>query len=196
MAIATLVACNDYETYSEQKEKERNGIRKFISDRGFTEISEEKFHSQNNTTNSNEFVYLNNSGVYMNIVRKGAGTPLQDGENTELYFRFSETNILDTAKYVTNTPTLPYDPDVMSISRSGSNFTASFTSGVMYSTYGASVPTGWLVPFNYINVGSPNSTENISYVRLIVPHTQGHTVASGNVYPYYYEIRFQRSPGL
>ena len=84
-----------------------------------------------------------------------------------------------------------------SITRTGSTYTASFSSGIMKSTYGESVPSGWLVPFNYINVGRPRSAdEYVSKVRLIVPHTQGHTVASSYVYPYYYEITFERKIDL
>ena len=64
----------------------------------------------------------------------------------------------------------------------------------MYYTYGsASVPSGWLVPFTYINIGLPQSEdEEVAKVRLIVPHSQGHSSASGNVVPYFYEIIFQR----
>jgi hypothetical protein len=87
----------------------------------------------------------------------------------------------------------------MSIERSGNTFTASFTDGLWLSTYGSSysstaqVPFGLLVPFQYINVGRPRSADDrIAKVRLIVPHSQGHAVASGNVYPYYYELTFQR----
>jgi len=34
--------------------------------------------------------------------------------------------------------------------------------------------------------------DEISKVRLIVPHTQGHATASSNVRPYYYIITFER----
>ena len=64
----------------------------------------------------------------------------------------------------------------------------------MLSSYSASVPSGWLVVFPYINVGRARSADDqISKVRLIVPHTQGHVTATNYVYPYYYEITFQRT---
>ena len=67
----------------------------------------------------------------------------------------------------------------------------------MKDSYGESVPSGWLVPFNYINVGRPRTADDeISKVKLIVPHTQGHTIASSYVYPYYYEITFERKTDL
>jgi hypothetical protein len=193
--MSVLFSCNNYETYADQKEKERDAINKFISDRGINVISEETFHAQNDVTNNNEYVYMNNTGVYMNIERRGAGKPLQDKETCELFIRFAEYSVFDTTKVVTNKFTI-YDPDIMNVSRTGTTYTASFTYGTMISTYGASVPSGWLVPIKYINVGSSTENEMISLVKLIIPHTQGHTVASGNVTPYYYEISFQKAPGL
>jgi len=194
--IDMLMACNDYETYADQKEKERNGISDFIAYHNYSVISEEAFHAQGDSTGTNEFVYINNNGVYMQIVNKGSGTPVKDGsEGENLYVRFLEKSIFDTTSVTTNFLD-PYDPDVMNVVRTGNNFTASFTYGLMLSKYSASVPTAWLVPLSYIKVGAPTADEDVSLVRLIVPHTQGHSVASSNVYPYFYEISFQRHPGL
>ena len=92
-----------------------------------------------------------------------------------------------------------YDPDYMIVTRSGSNYSASFVAGsLMYNTYSlSSVPTGLMAPFPYINVGrARNADDHISKVRLIVPHTQGHTVASSYVYPYFYELTFQKTNDL
>ena len=87
--------------------------------------------------------------------------------------------------------------DVMEVSNSYGTFTASFlTTGYrskMYTTYGsASVPAGWLTPLTYIRVGRQTSAEQISKVRLIVPHSQGQSDASNNVYPCFYEIKYQK----
>lgn len=199
---AMFMACSDYETYADKKEKERNAIKAFIAEDGINVISEEQFKAQNYITNAdeskNEFVYLNNSGVYMQIVRKGCGKPLQDNERADLLVRFMELNIMEETFLYNDV--LPYGSniDIMTITRAGSTYTASFTKGTMRSTYGESVPPGWLVPFNYINVGRDgrNPDDEISKVRLIVPHTQGHTVASSYVRPYYYEITFERKIDL
>lgn len=193
--FSILAACNDYETYADQKAKERDGISDFISYRNIKVIEESKFHAQGDSTGANEYVYMNNSGVYMQIVCKGSGSAVKDKENANLYVRFMEQSIFDTTTVYTNFYDA-YDPDVMNVSRTGNNFTASFTSGLMLNRYSASVPSAWLVPLSYIKVGAPTATENVSQVRLIVPHTQGHTVASSNVYPYFYEITFQKQPGL
>ena len=45
-AIMVLASCNDYETYGDQKEKERNAISKFIADSSITVISEDVFVQQ------------------------------------------------------------------------------------------------------------------------------------------------------
>ena len=205
IAIATvLCSCNDYETYGDKKEKERNAIAKFISDRSIVVISEDQFNQQGYTTDTtlNQFVKLDKSGVYMQIVRPGCGTKIQDGESARLVSRFSEFDILeDTITIRNDVSGLAYSgisvvtmPDIISVARSGASYTASFESGLMYKAYNStSVPAGWLVPFNYIKVGRPQSlTEECAKVRLIVPHSQGHATASSNVIPCYYEITFQR----
>ncbi len=192
-ACMAFTACDNFETYADKKEKERNAIRSFISNNQIKVISEEKFQSQDCTTDTalNEYVYMNNTGIYMQLTRKGNGKPLQDGENAKLNVRFTEMNIFNQSSKITNADDA-YNLDYMNISRTGSNYTASFTQGYMASTYGASVPSGWLVPFKYIRLDGPSATENIAKVRLIIPHTQGHSTASANVYPYFYEITFQR----
>ena len=162
-------------------------------------INQAQFVSQGNTTNleRNEFVYLDNSGVYMQIVRKGCGNPVADGETTVLLVRFYEQCIQDTLAIFNDAS--PLEPDYMTISRSGSTYSGTFTSGRWYSTYvssysgTATVPNGLLVPFPYINVGRPRTADDaIAKVRLIVPHSQGHTMASSYVYAYYYEITFEK----
>ena len=200
---AVLASCNDYETYGDKKEKERNAIAKFISDSSIVVISEDKFNEQGHTTNlaRNEFVKLDKSGVYMQIVREGCGTMLQDGESTRLVCRFEEFDIMnDTLSLCNNNNLLRFYgknlaavPDLMKVSRTSGSYTASFTSGVMYTVYGATVPAGWLVPLPYVKVGRPEAAgEECAKVRLIVPHSQGHATASSNVMPYYYVVTFLR----
>ena len=196
-SVASFVGCNNYETYGDKKEKERKAIRQFIADSSFVVISESQFHAAGNVTDvaKKEFVYLDNNGVYMQIIDKGCGTALQDGENSDLLVRFLEIGLLDSTAVYNDAN--PYDVDVMNVRRQGNTFTASFTSGTWYSTYGESVSSGLLTPLSYINVGRPRSADDrIAKVRLIVPHTQGHSVASSYVYPYYYEITFQRKTDL
>ena len=195
-AIAVLASCNDYETYGDKKEKERNAISKFIADSSITVISEDVFVQNGYKTDLSrrEFVKLDKSGVYMQIMRQGCGDGLKDGDELTLDCRYSEYDILnDTTTTQNLTVNYASIPDRMTVSRKSGTFTASFLSGVMASTYSTSVPAGWLTPLTYIKVGRPQSmTDECAKVRLIVPHTQGHVYASSNVTPYFYTITFQR----
>ena len=195
-AVAVLASCNDYETYGDKKEKERNAISKFISDSAITVISEEQFIKQGKTTDlsRNEYVRFDKNGVYMQIVREGCGSMILDGQKLNLVCRFSEFNLLaDSVEARNNTAGYASTPDIMYVSRTSSTYTAAFLSGVMYNYYSASVPAGWLVPLSYVKVGRPQSeNEDCAKVRLIVPHTQGHATASSYVTPYFYEITYQK----
>ena len=194
--VAVLASCNDYETYGDKKEKERNAISKFLSDSSINVISEDQFIKQGQTTDlsRNEYVKFDKNGVYMQIVRPGCGEMVQDGQKLNLVCRFSEFNLMaDSIEARNNTAAYAALPDIMYVSRTGSTFTAAFLSGVMYNYYTASVPAGWLVPLSYVKVGRPQSEdEDCAKVKLIVPHTQGHATASSNVTPYYYEITYQK----
>lgn len=187
-------SCNDYETYGELKEKERDNISQFISDSSFVIIGEEQFHRQDDRTiGDKQFVYLNKSGVYMQIVRPGCGDKIKDGETLSILCRFREVSIQDTTTLF-NDHFYVFDPDIMNVTRTGSTYTATFVSGMMLSAYGSTVPEGWLVPLQYVSIGRlTNPDDELARVKLIVPHSQGTTNnAKANVRPYYYDITFQR----
>jgi len=191
VVVTAMVSCSDGETYGDKKDKERAAIREFIADSAIVVIDEDQFREQDSTTSvsRNEFVYLANSGVYMQIVRKGGGTPIEDGKTTNVLCRYLEYNILDKAMQSRNDES-PRDYDKMTVTRSSGTYTGTFSSGVMKSTYSSSVPTGWLIPLQYINLC--RKQDEVAKVKLIVPHTQGQTYASQNVYPCYYVITYQR----
>ncbi|MBR4388292.1 MAG: DUF4827 domain-containing protein [Prevotella sp.] len=195
-ALLMLSACNDRETYAEMKEKERSAINQFIIDKGIKVISETDFKANGEVTNvaNNEFVLFGSNGVYLQIVRKGCGEKIKSGESANVICRFLERNVLtDTLQLTNNSLYFASMPDVMQVNNTSGTFSASFVSGVMYSVYGASVPTGWLVPFPYINVGRPvNENDEIAKVKVIVPGEAGQQQASQYVYPCYYEITFER----
>lgn len=196
LVAVALTSCNDYETYGDKKEKERNAISKFIADSAIVVIAEETFIQNGYKTDltRNEFVRLDKTGVYMQIIREGCGDKMKDGESLTLDCRFSEFDILNDTTMVYNTSSSTASlPDRMSVSRSSGTYTATFLSGMMTKVYSSSVPAGWLVPLNYIKIGRPQSMdEECAKVRLIVPHTQGHAYASSNVCPYFYTITYQR----
>ena len=196
-AIAVLSSCNDYETYGDKKEKERNAISKFISDSSIVVISEDQYVLQGYVTNldRNEFVKLDKSGVYMQIVRPGCGEKLQVGETANVCCRFEEFSIEgDTVTLFNNISILSYYVDVMRVTNTSGTYSGSFTAGLMLKAYGsASVPAGWLVPLAYIKIGRPQAlTEEKAKVRIIVPHSQGHTIAAQDVLPFYYEITYEK----
>ena len=197
IVMLTTIACNDYETYGELKERERDAIEKFISDSSFVIISEDQFHNQGDKTLDNkQFVILDKSGVYMQILNIGSGETIKDGETMNILCRFSEKAILDTPSINNLTGTYIFTPDIMCVTRTGSTYTAYFSEsrGLMCVTYGTSVPEAWLAPLQYVKLGRlTNATDEKAHVRLIVPHSQGTTNnAKANVKPYFYDITFQR----
>jgi hypothetical protein len=199
IGVMIFQACDNTETYADQKKKERAAISKFISDSAINVISEATFFAQDSTTDvsKNQYVLFESNGVYMQIIRKGCGSKIKSGETASVLARFSEFNILGDSLQLTNN-ILYYSSvvDKMTVINSSGTFSGSFitTSSVMYSVYGsAAVPSGWLVPFTYINVGRPSSeNDEIAEVKLIVPHSQGQTYASSGVYPCYYVITYER----
>lgn len=198
-AAVTVISCDDTETYAEQKDRERAAISRFIADSAINVITETQFAEQGYKTDlsKNQFVLLQNSGVYMQIVREGCGEKIKDGETTTVLCRFTERNILTDSLQLTN-DVLSFSSivDKMTVTNTSGTFTASFikNQSVMAMFYGStSVPSGWLVPFTYIKVGrQENVDEEIAKVNLIVPHTQGHQYASSGVYPCYYTITYER----
>ena len=207
MVVSLFAACNDYETYSDLKKKERQAISKFLVDSAINVISEKQFEEQGQTTDlkKNQYVLLDKSGVYMQIIRKGCGQQVESGKTVNVLCRFSETNILTDSMLIRNDIVgtiymngqyidVSQYVDKMTVQRNGSTFQASFVSGMMQLYHGtSSVPSGWLVPLLYINVGRPlQEGDEIAKVKLIVPHSQGTPTASQSVYPAFYVITYQR----
>ena len=193
IALWTLLAvvlgsCQDYETYAEQKEKERNHINDFIAEHGIKVIDMETLIANDSTTDvsKNEYVLFDDKGVYMQIVRKGEGEMMQDGDRGVFMARYLEYNIADADTISGNL--YAATPDYFTCERKGDTYSASFTQGYMYGIYGSAVPKGWLLPLSYITPGRPN--DKAAKVRLIVPHGEGTSLAAQNVYPTYYEITY------
>ncbi len=212
-----LSSCSQTETYAEQKDKELKAVKSFL-DRDIVvrdadnnivcnvgkieTISEEQFLAQDSVTDlgRNQYVLFQNTGVYMQIVRKGTGEKLEKGKTARVICRFVEFNILGDSIQLRNDVNYWHSsPDIMKVTNNYGTFSANFDTeinggGAMYDKYGTtSVPAGWLVPFSYIRIGRQDSPEEgIAKVRLIVPHSQGQTSAVNNVYPCFYELTFQK----
>lgn len=188
LLAVVMASCEDYETYAEQKEKERAHINDFIFERGITVIDMETFVANDSTTDvsKNEYVLFEDKGVYMQIVRKGEGKMMQDGDRGVFMARYLEYNIADGDTISGNL--YASTPDYFTCERNGDTFSASFTQGYMYGIYGSAVPKGWLLPLSYITPGRPN--DKAAKVRLIVPHGEGTSNAAQYVYPTFYEITY------
>ena len=133
----------------------------------------------------------------MQIVRKGTGEKLRSGETAPVLCRFTEFNIMaDSVQLTNNVGYYGYLYDKMTVKNNSGTISASFVQGksLMYVAYNStSVPSGWLVPFRYVNIGRQDSRdEEIAKVKLIVPAAQGQPNASANVYPCHYEITYER----
>ena len=214
--VLVVSSCKKDETYAEQKKKEREAINSFLGRNvsilsegdtlirvgNISVISEDQFLAQDSVTRleNNEYVLFGNSGVYMQIIRKGVGPKLESGESKRVIARYVEFNIMRDSIQTRN-DILYYSttPDIIDIANAYGTFTATFNTnnggGAMYRSYKSTeVPAGWLVPFTYIHIGRQiHEGDQIAKVRLIVPHSQGTAQARENVYPCFYEITFQQT---
>ena len=84
LPLAALLwsACSNDETYADQRKRENGAIRQYLNDSSVTVISERQFFDQDTMTDvsKNEFVLLESSGIYLQIVEKGCGEKIKDGE--------------------------------------------------------------------------------------------------------------------
>ena len=209
-----LCSCEDEDTYAEMRKTERAQISNFLNygtrivdeESGdvtlevkapIKVISENEFYANDTTTNvdENEYVLLSGSGIYMQILREGTGERLQDGEAATVICRHTEFNIAADSIQSTNaqSATTEIYPDRMTVQKNYGTITASFSSGLMHQLYGSSVPSGWILPLQFIKLGRQSSEDGeVAKVRIIVPSTEGQSDAMNNVYPCFYEITYTR----
>lgn len=203
-------SCNNGKTYAELKEEEREAIQKFITENDIKVISEDEFLKDTVTNvKENEFVFLEKNGVYMQIVNRGEGQVLENGRH-DMSTKFLEKVIKDIK--VSGSVISAGDTLAQNIIGSNGNFTESMivtitgkgsfsakftndkTSNVMSRTYGSpAVPSGWLIPLSYLKLKkyiSAIPSEKWVRVNLIVPHSEGTSMAMRSVYPCYYEITY------
>ena len=191
-------SCNNGKTYAEMKEDEREAIKRFIELNDIKVIDEDQFAEQDSLTNvaANEYVLFEETGVYMQVVERGNGDALEDGRH-EILVRYLEEQIVEDGTTDTlslNTISNLYaHPDEFILTKQDKTLSASFTAnGAMYAAHSSAyVPSGWLLPLNYLRVG--REIAGRSKIKLILPHGQGTATASGQVFPCYYEITYQLS---
>ena len=91
-----------------------------------------------------------------------------------------------------NQQSLP-QKDEFVLTKQDKSYSATFTTlGAMYNAHtSAYVPSGWLMALNYLKVGREISGR--SKIKLILPHSQGTSTATAEVFPCFYEITYQLS---
>lgn len=173
-------------TYDKLKEIEASQIMKWISDHNIS-VTGPSSLLEDSTSNveNNEYALFEDLGIYMQIVRRGDGSLIEDGETRYYNVRYVEVNIGTGDTLTTNV--YQQDPDAFYLRRSGDNYGGAYISGVMARTYGTPVPNALMLPFQYIKPGTMNSN-SAAKVRLIVPHVHGTQKAATEVYPAFYEI--------
>lgn len=194
VAVSSLfISCKDKEeTYAEQKEREAKQVRTWLDNHDIDVISVSDFLKDTITDNPetgpdstrNEYVLFEDVGVYMQIVRRGEGRLIESGETWYMNARYVEI-YMGTGDTLTMNK-FQQDPDVLYVRRTGGNYTATFKSGIMASTYGTTVPSSWIMTMPYIKPVLYNG--NSAKVRIIAPHNQGTQSAANSVYPAFYEI--------
>lgn len=189
--IISFVACEDDVTYSDMKEKEVDAVNRFVKENGIKIISYEQFVANDSTTDvsKNEFVEIDD--VYLQIVNNPKDAVdarrIEDGDIRNLLVRYYEYNIQDGDTISGNL--FAAEADEMRVENNSGTYSATFTNGVMASVYGNNVPTGWLVPLNFLVF--TRSQKNLAKVNIIVPHSKGTVTAATYVYPCLYQITFQ-----
>ncbi len=199
LAVAFLSSCNNSESYADKKKKENAAINAYIADNNVKVISEETFAQQGYTTDldQNEFVLFDSNGIYLQIVRQGCGEKIKNGETVDILCRFTEYNLLGDSVQLSN-DNLYYSsiPEKFSVVNNSGTFTGSFDteSSLIYAAYtSTSVPSGWLYPLTYVNIGRPvNDDDEVAMINVIVPSAQGHYYASVSVYPCLYNLTYER----
>ena len=154
-------SCNNGKTYAEMKEDEREAIQRFLELNNIKVIDEDQFAEQDSMTNvaANEFVLFDESGVYMQVVERGNGQLLEDGRH-EFLVRYVEEQIVedgttDTLSLNTLSNLFPH-PDEFILTKEKNSLSASFSNGGAMSEAHSSayVPSGWLLPLNYLKTSN------------------------------------------
>ena len=133
-AVTVFSSCSDDETYADQKKRERNAI----SERGIKVLKESEFEANGCVTDTakNEFVYLDDSNVYMQIIRKGCGKKIEKGETATVLCRYEEYNLLTDSLQSTNMIGYYISVvDKMNVQNTSGTFTASFEAGESRAVY-------------------------------------------------------------
>ena len=149
IAFATLfsmVACNDTETYADQRNRELDSISAFLRNEQITVITEKQFKERFDAGvtltdtvpmsrgGKNEYVLFESNGVYMQVLEQGCGDYIQKGTSEEVLIRFDEYNLSYGTKIDGQIPSCSnnnwstsFQPDKVRITNTSGTFTGLFT---------------------------------------------------------------------
>lgn len=182
--------CSRHMSYADLKKAERGYISHWITEHNIKVLTEKEFYAQDSMTDvsKNEYVLFGESGIYMQIVNKGVGFRLESGDTRKILTKFTEC-LVETGDTTLTNLYSPSIVDAMMVTNKSGSYTAYFTEGYMSSSYEAAVPAGWMAPMPFIRL--TRELDKIAKVRLILPHSQGHSSSTQSVVPYFYEISYE-----
>ena len=206
IAFFSLQGCNNQKTYGELVDEENDAIKTFISKNNIKVISLQKFIEQDSTTAENEYVYFEDTGVYMHVVHKGEAAEVLKEGTYEILSRFLEIAVADIRDmgiqagdtmlrnmYANGFPGLYKNPEEYKVTIKDNMYVGNFQgTSLMFQKYDnlTAVPGGWLLPLRYVKPTRTTQKDQLARVKLIVPHTEGTNLAMRFVYPCYYELTY------
>lgn len=201
-----LQSCDNGKTYAEMKEDEADAINSYINQNDIKVISEAEFAAQDSTNLAdNEYVLLEESGVYMHVSYRGNGKEVLSDGSYDMIARFVEVALQTRSEMFEAGDTLMANMHILNpdyyiegedfkLTISDGSYSASFTRSDNYSMYGrygtVAVPSGWLIPLRYLKPSRTSRSDQQARVKLIVPHSEGTSTAQQYVYPCCYEIAY------
>jgi len=154
-ACVLFAACSKSESYADKVKKEKNRISSFLSEHNIEVLHE---YPTNGVFKSNQY-YLDESGVYINVVDSGNGNRADASKRSKVLYRFKETMTLPAAESDTvDLNTLSTQPLSFNYGVSSTYSNSDYTN---YSLYYLYLSPGVTIPLQYVG-------EN-AIVRLIVP---------------------------
>lgn len=157
-ALMSFAACDNNETYADQRNRELDSISAFLRNENIKVITEAEFKRRFNlrkegedimltdtAADNNEYVLFQSNGIYMQVINDGCGNYIEKKQTRSVITRFTEYNlslrakICDDAVSLTNDVPLyaPYT-DQISVNNTSGTFSGSFedvTKSLMAKTY-------------------------------------------------------------
>lgn len=140
-----MVACNDSETYADQRNRELDSISAFLRNEQITVISEKQFQERfkagvtltdtvpMSKGGKNEYVLFESNGIYMQVLEQGCGSYIKEDQSEEVLVRFDEYNLSSRAKICDESlscsnkvPAYSYYVDKVKVTNNSGTFTGLF----------------------------------------------------------------------